>query len=178
MSEAPRNTPSILRSELALGIGAATTGLFYLFGGEWLSDLSSVGWSLLLFAWLFGVMLWLSFSVVRHADCLATRLGEPYGTLILTLAVISIEVTMIAAVMLTGDNNPTLARETMFAVLMIVLNGMVGITLLVGGLRHREQDYNLAGANAFLSVIIPLRCWGWCCRGSPSRRPTLRRHSN
>jgi len=101
-------------------------------------------------------MLWLAFNVVRHADSLAVTLGEPYGTLILTLSVISIEVIMISAVMLTGENNPTLARDTLFSVLMIVLNGMTGLTLLVGALRHKEQIYNLKGATAYLGVIIPL----------------------
>ena len=106
--------------------------------------------------WLFVVILWSAFAVVRHADSLAGRLGEPYGTLILTLAVISIEVMMIAAVMVTGGDKPSLARDTMYAVVMIALNGMVGVTLLLGGLRHREQQYNLQGANAFLAVIVPL----------------------
>ncbi|MCA9102058.1 MAG: hypothetical protein KDA63_12935, partial [Planctomycetales bacterium] len=157
----PQAAPSnLFRSELALWAGAATTVAFYAFGGDWLADLHGVARSLLLFAWLFAVMLWLSFSVVRHADCLAVKLGEPYGTLILTLSVISIEVTMISAVMLTGENNPYLARDTMFAVLMIVLGGMVGLTLLVGGIRHHEQSYNLAGANSFLSVIIPMAVLG------------------
>jgi Ca2+:H+ antiporter len=95
-------------------------------------------------------------SVVRHADHLAARLGEPYGTLILTLSVTFIEVICISAVMLHGLNNPTLARDTLFAVIMIVLNGMVGLSLIVGGWRHREQHYNLQGANAYLGVIIPL----------------------
>ena len=110
----------------------------------------------MLFFWLFGTMLWCAFGVVRHADCLAELLGEPYGTLILTLAVTVIELSLIATVMLHGANDPTLARDTMFAVLMIVLNGMVGLALLLGALRHREQHYNLQGAKAFLAVIIPL----------------------
>jgi Ca2+:H+ antiporter len=96
------------------------------------------------------------FSVVRHADHLAVRLGEPYGTLILTLVVTAIEVTSISTIMLHGENNPTLARDTIFAVVMVILNGMVGLSLLAGGWRHREQQYNFQGANAYLSVIIPL----------------------
>lgn len=115
-----------------------------------------LGGSLGVLAVLFAGMMWCAFSVVRHAECLATLLGEPYGTLILTLAVIGIEVALISAVMLSGDAKPTLARETMFSVVMIVLNGLVGLCLLVGGLRHRNQTYNLQGANAFLSVLIPL----------------------
>ncbi|MHC4403430.1 MAG: calcium:cation antiporter [Planctomycetota bacterium] len=156
----PAAVGDVLRSELALWFGAVTTLVFFLFGSAWLGDLSETIWYLSMLGWLFAAMMWLSFSVVRHADCLAIKLGEPYGTLILTLSVISIEVVMISAAMLTGGDNPTLARETMFAVLMIVLNGMVGLTLLVGGLRHHEPEYNLQGTSAFLSVIIPLAVLG------------------
>jgi Ca2+:H+ antiporter len=87
---------------------------------------------------------------------LSGLLGEPYGTLILTISVISIEVSVISAVMLAGGSGPTLARDTMLAVLMIVLNGMVGVSLVIGGIRYREQDYNLPGARAFLAVLITL----------------------
>ena len=149
-------TPGILRSELALWVGAVTTVVFTVFAEALLSDLSNPLFSGGLFIWLFLVMLWLAFGVVRHADGLAILLGEPYGTLILTVSVISIEVIMISAIMLTGENNPTLARDTLFSVLMIVLNGMVGFTLLLGALRHHEQAYNLKGASAYLTVIIPL----------------------
>jgi len=143
------------RSEVSLGVGVAAAFVFGLYGPGWMADASSfelLGMTGVLFA----VILAAAFGVVRHADALAVLLGEPYGTLILTLSVISIEVMMISAVMLTGADNPTMARETMYAVVMIVLNGMVGLTLLLGGLRHHEQEYNLRGANAFLAVIVPL----------------------
>jgi Ca2+:H+ antiporter len=153
-------TSGVFKSEMALWCGILTTAAFLMFGYDMLGDLSSSVRFLLLFGWLFAVMLWLSFGVVRHADCLAVILGEPYGTLILTLAVISIEVVMISAVMITGDNVPTLARDTMFAVLMIILNGLLGLTLLLGGLKHREQEYNLAGAKTYLGVIVPLAVLG------------------
>ncbi len=145
-----------LRAEAPLVFVVATMVAFLVFGGGWLTDLSDPRWLALMFAWLFATILWAALKVVHHADCLAVKLGEPYGTLILTISVISIEVLMISALMLSGSNNPTLARDTMFAVIMIVLNGMVGLTLLLGALRHGEQDYNLQGANAYLSVIIPL----------------------
>lgn len=150
----------IFKSEMALWVGILTTLVFFTVGKNWLMDLSNPLKYGFIFIWLFVVMLWLSFGVVRHADCLAIILGEPYGTLILTLAVISIEVIMIAAVMLTGENNPTLARDTMFSVLMIVLNGMLGLTLLMGGLRHHEQEYSLSGASAYLGVLFPLAVLG------------------
>lgn len=149
-------TLEILRSEPALWVGALTTILFTIYADALLSDLSNPLVSGVLFVSLFLVMLWLAFGVVRHADSLAVLLGEPYGTLILTVSVISIEVIMIAAIMLTGENNPTLARDTLFSVLMIVLNGMVGFTLIMGALRHSQQAYNLKGASAYLAVIIPL----------------------
>ena len=151
---------AVFKSEMALWCGILTTAVFLMFGYDMLGDLSSSVRFLLLFGWLFAVMLWLSFGVVRHADCLAVILGEPYGTLILTLAVISIEVVMISAVMITGDNVPTLARDTMFAVLMIILNGLLGLTLLLGGLKHREQEYNMTGAKTYLGVIVPLAVLG------------------
>ena len=110
----------------------------------------------LVFVWLFAVVLGSSLRVVEHADHLADRLGEPYGTLLLTLSVTFIEVASIAAVMAHGEANPTLARDTMFAVVMIILNGMVGLSLFMGGWIHREQVYNLQGANSYLGVIIPL----------------------
>jgi Ca2+:H+ antiporter len=75
---------------------------------------------------------------------------------VLTLSVIAIEVSLLASIMLHGENNPTLARDAMFATLMIVLNGMVGAALLMGALRYWEQEYNLAGARAFLMVIAAL----------------------
>lgn len=148
--------PSLIKGEARLLLGIATLVFFLLWGGDWLGVLSGWAFPLVIFGWLFAAMLWLSFGVVHHADCLAIKLGEPYGTLILTLSVISIEVVMISAVMLTGAENPALGRDMMFAVLMIVLNGLVGISLLCGSLRHSEQVHNLQGANTFLVVLIPL----------------------
>ncbi|MEO1089485.1 MAG: calcium:proton antiporter [Pseudomonadota bacterium] len=136
--------------------GAATTILFTLYGNVWLADLANPWTTGLLFAWLFAVMLWSAFGVVRHADGLADLVGEPLGTLVLTLSVISIEVALISAIMLTGDAVPELARDTMLAVVMIVLNGMVGVALLIGGFKHKEQAFNLEGARIYLVVLVPL----------------------
>lgn len=106
------------------------------------------------------VILAAAMGIVRHADVLAHRLGEPAGTLLLTLAITGLEVAMVAFVMSTGADKPTLARDTIFAVVMLVLNGFMGLALLLGGLRHREQPYNLQGANAFLVMILPLTILG------------------
>jgi Ca2+:H+ antiporter len=113
-----------------------------------------------MFVWLFAAILLSAFSVVHHAESLAEILGEPLGTLILTLSVTGVEVMMIAALMYTGHGSSSLARDAMFAVVMLVLNGMVGLCLLLGGLRYHEQTYNLQGANAFLAVIVPLTVLG------------------
>jgi Ca2+:H+ antiporter len=150
----------VLRGEAAVLTGLVTTALLWGFGHHLPAPAEGGAIGAIVFAWIFGVMLWGTFAVVRHADALAERLGEPYGTLILTMSATAIEVTMISTVMLHGANNPSLARDTMFAVLMIVLNGMAGLTLLVGALRHREQDFNLQGAGAFLNLLIPLTVLG------------------
>jgi Ca2+:H+ antiporter len=128
--------------------------VFLLYGDTPFARLAEPTWLAFIFLWLFMAVLGSALSICRHAEQLASRLGEPYGTLLLTLSFV--EVTSIATVMLHGANNPTLARDTLFAVAMIILNGMVGLSLLVGGWRHREQQYNLQGANAYLRVIIPL----------------------
>lgn len=137
-------------------VGLLATGLVYVFQAPLLGDLNNYPLTLFMFAAIFGVMLWCAFAVVRHADAIAARLDEPYGTLVLTISVIVIEVSLMAAIILHGENNPTLARDAMFATLMIVLNGMVGTALLMGGLRYWEQEYNLEGARAFLVVIASL----------------------
>lgn len=92
----------------------------------------------------------------HHAEHLALRFGEPYGTLMLTLSAISLEIATVVTVMLHNADNPAFGRDTMFSVVMIVLNGIIGVALLVGGICHHEQTYNLRGAKAFLSLLIPL----------------------
>lgn len=96
------------------------------------------------------------FAAVHHADVIAHRTGEPFGTLILTAAVTVIEVALILSIMLAGDGSTTLARDTVLAVLMIVCNGLVGLCLIVGGLRYGEQGFRLPGASAYLVVLMPL----------------------
>jgi Ca2+:H+ antiporter len=101
---------------------------------------------------LFGTV----FAAVHHAEVIAERIGEPFGTLLLTLSVTIIEVALIATIMLGDTAVPTLARDTVFAVVMIVCNGLVGICILLGGLRYREQDFQISGANLYLSVLAVL----------------------
>ncbi|TMA25862.1 MAG: hypothetical protein E6J87_22470 [Deltaproteobacteria bacterium] len=151
---------ALLRREWPLALGALSTALFLAFGRAWLADLSPPGWYALLLGWLFAAIAICAFGVVRHAESLAVRVGEPLGTLVLTLAMSGMELLIIAAVMVAGPGVSSLARDTMLAIVMIVLNGLVGVSLLLGGLRYHEQTYNLYGANAFLSVIVPLSVLG------------------
>src|SRR6201999_3025246 len=101
---------------------------------------------------LFGTV----FAAVHHAEVIAERIGEPFGTLLLTLSVTIIEVALIATIMLGEKAVPTLARDTVFAVVMIVCNGLVGICIFIGGLRFREQDVQVTGSNLYLSVLCVL----------------------
>ena len=151
MTDMPPRALSWLKTEWPLYFNAATA-IAFLAGGEYLlDDLSHPVRFAFALTWVVLVVLLSAFAVVRHAEHLAARLGEPLGTLILTLAVTGIEVMIIVATMSTGNGSPTLARDAMFAIVMIVLNGLVGLTLLIGGLRYHEQDYNLQGASAFLA---------------------------
>lgn len=150
----------LIRAEYPLLIGFATVAIFFVLGNQ-LNEVTTHPVPLIgIFVWLFAVILWSAVCVVRHADCLAIKLGEPYGTLILTLSAISIEVVMISTAMLHGENNPTLGRDAIFAVIMIALGGLVGLSLMLGGLKYREQHYNIQGVNAYLNVIMALAVLG------------------
>jgi Ca2+:H+ antiporter len=151
---------SAIRAEFPLLAGLVTAAIFFAAGSQLVEIIAHPARLIGVFIWLFGVILWSAICVVRHADGLAIKLGEPYGTLILTLSAISIEVVMISTAMLHGANNPTLGRDAVFAVIMIALNGLVGLSLLLGGLRYREQHYNIQGVNAYLNVIMALAVLG------------------
>ena len=97
------------------------------------------------------------FAAVHHAEIIAHRVGEPFGTLVLAVAVTVIEVALIISLMLAGgEGAATLARDTVFATLMIVCNGALGLCLLVGGLRHRVQTFQVDGAKGALSVLTAI----------------------
>src|SRR5438445_163418 len=133
---------------LAVLLFAAATGLGMSFS-------PSVG-GLLFAAALLVILFGTVFAAVHHAEVIAHRIGEPFGTLLLTLSVTIIEVALIATIMLGDNDVPALARDTVFAVVMIVCNGLVGICIFIGGLRYREQDFQVTGANLYLSVLFVL----------------------
>jgi Ca2+:H+ antiporter len=133
---------------LAVGFFAGAS----LLGVSFTPSAAGVVFAIALLAILFGTV----FAAVHHAEVIAEKIGEPYGTLLLTLAVTIIEVALIATIMLGDKAVPTLARDTVFAVVMIVCNGLVGICILIGGVKYREQDFQVHGANLYLSMLVVL----------------------
>ena len=96
-------------------------------------------------------------AAVHHAEVIAHRIGEPYGTLVLALAVTLIEVALIVSLMIAGGEGASeLARDTVFAAVMIILNGIIGLCLLVGGAKHREQTFSLDGVSAALVALATI----------------------
>jgi Ca2+:H+ antiporter len=97
------------------------------------------------------------FAAVHHAESIAHRVGEPFGTLVLALAVTLIEVALIVSLMMTGGEEAAgLARDTVFAAVMIILNGIIGLCLLVGGVMHREQSFGLEGVSAAFAALATI----------------------
>jgi Ca2+:H+ antiporter len=133
---------------LAVLLFAAVTATGYKFT----PSATGLAFAALLLLILFGTV----FAAVHHAEVVAERIGEPFGTLLLTLSVTIIEVALIATIMLGEQTVTTLARDTVFAVVMIVCNGLVGLCILAGGLRYREQDIQVSGSSLHLSVLSVL----------------------
>ena len=96
-------------------------------------------------------------AAVHHAEVVAHRVGEPFGTLILALAVTVIEVALILSMMLAGGAEAAaLPRDTIFAAIMIIGNGAMGLCVVVGGIRHREQTFRLEGATSGFAALVAL----------------------
>lgn len=152
------NKERLLFHELPLWLSWATVAAYLGFdcSDHWLSNLGHPLIFSILFLWLFLMVIWNSFEVAHHVEKLGESLREPLSTLILTLSVTSIEIITIVNVMLIGNASPVLARDTMYSIIMIGLNGIVGLSLLLGGIRYNEQRYNLHGSIEFTSVILVL----------------------
>jgi Ca2+:H+ antiporter len=96
-------------------------------------------------------------AAVQHAETLAHRIGEPIGSVVLAIAVTVIEVSLIISLMLNGDKGESaLARDTVFAAVMIILNGMIGLCILLGGIRHCEQSFGLQGITSALTILVAI----------------------
>jgi Ca2+:H+ antiporter len=146
MSAHPMPFSSWIFPSLAVLFFVVSTAL----GLSYQPNIGGLVFAIVLLVILFGTV----FAAVHHAEIIAARIGEPYGTLLLTLAVTIIEVVLIATLMLGDNPNPALARDTVFAVVMIVCNGLVGICILAGGLKFREQDIQVPGVNLYLCVLV------------------------
>ena len=129
-------------------------GLFHFFHVDPAS--TPIGFILLGFVVLLGVIIFASFGVLAEANALAKRLGEPYGSLILTLSVVVIEVVLIAAVMLGPSPAPTIARDSIYSVMMIILNLVVGVAIVIGARRNGPQQFNPGGTRIYLVLITTL----------------------
>ncbi|GAB3633629.1 calcium:proton antiporter [Microbacterium shaanxiense] len=105
---------------------------------------------------IIAVILVCAFGVVKQAEALAHRLGDPYGSLVLTLSIVLIEVILISAVMLGPGEHATIARDSVMAVSMIILNLVIGLALLLGGIRHGGMSHNRTGTSAYLAMLIVL----------------------
>jgi Ca2+:H+ antiporter len=139
-----------LSKEYALFISLITLGLFTVY--EHTLSQTSVG-NIAGFLILFVVIIYASMAVAHHAEMLAEKFGEPYGTLILTMSAVIVEV-MIIAIMMLHSENPVLARDTIYAAIMLDINGLLGIAAIIGGLKFGEQPYNVDSSNSYMSMLL------------------------
>lgn len=129
---------------------------FMMFGHSLVSDTMSLMIATIVFSILLFTIIGAAFGVVKEADELSHKLGEPYGTLILTLSIATIEVSLISAVMLGPGEFPTIGKDSIFAVMMIIMNLVIGLCILLGGLKYKEQEYNAQGTMSYMTMIIML----------------------
>jgi Ca2+:H+ antiporter len=109
--------------------------------------------NLLGFGILFAVIIYAAMSVAHHAEMLAEKFGEPYGTLILTISAVIVEMVIIV-IMMMHAHNPELARDTIYSAVMLDINGLLGIAAIIGGLKYGEQPYNVDSSNSYLSMLL------------------------
>lgn len=140
-----------LKAELPILLALAMLGIGFTLEHAAIEQGGAGLWGLL--ALVLATIIGVAFRIAHHAEVLAIRLGEPFGTLILTLAAVSVEV-VILVVLLQGTPNPTLARDTVFAAVMFDINGILGLAAIVGGLKHGQTKYNISSANAFVAMLL------------------------
>jgi Ca2+:H+ antiporter len=141
----------LIKSEFPIALALIVLGLGFVLEHSAVEQGGMMLWGLLLV--ILGAIIGVAFRIAHHAEVLAIRFGEPYGTLLLTLAAVSVEV-VILVVLLQGAPNPTLARDTVFAALMFDINGILGLAAIVGGLKHGSSKYNVDSANSFTAMLI------------------------
>ena len=133
--------------------------------GHWTWAAPAAGWAAIAVsglaampsALLAAVLIATVLAAVHHAELIAHRVGEPFGTFLLAVAVTVIELGLIVTLMsAAGEDAATLARDTVFAAVMIILNGLVGTCILIGAIRHREQSFKQTGVSAALATLCAL----------------------
>ena len=154
MSSGKAPTQPTWKAEIPLAVGAISGAASLLgFGpGASAAGPSSVVWSV----WIVLCLVVCAVRAMAHADRLAERFGEPVGTIVLTIAAITIEVASVCALMLGEGGSDTAARDSMFAVIMLILNGLVGGCMLFGSWKRGEQRFNADSASAYLPLVIAL----------------------
>lgn len=146
------NTPAWTWLIPLAGIALFIIATFLGFDETFASSTSGLIIAALLLPFLMGVV----FAAVYHAEDAAHQTGEPIGTLILTIAVTVIELALIVSLMISGKATATLVRDTVYAVIMIIMTGVVGLCISVGGLRYREQRFDITSTKIYLAVLIVL----------------------
>ena len=109
--------------------------------------------NLLGFGILFVVIMYSAMSVAHHAEMLAEKFGEPYGTLILTISAVIVEIVIIVIMMMHAES-PVLARDTIYSAIMLDINGLLGVAAIIGGIKYGEQPYNVDSSNSYLSMLL------------------------
>jgi Ca2+:H+ antiporter len=140
-----------LKTEMPIVVALVVLGLGFMLEHSAVHSGGVALWGLLLI--ILVAVIGVAFRIAHHAEVLAIRFGEPYGTLILTLAAVSVEV-VILVVLLQGTPNPTLARDTVFSAIMFDINGILGIAAIVGGLKHGSTKYNVDSASSFIAMLL------------------------
>ncbi len=105
------------------------------------------------FITLFAVIIYSALNVAHHAEILAHKYGEPYGTLILTFSAVVVEIVIIV-IMMMHQENPFLVRDTIYSAVMLDINGLLGVAAIVGGIKYGEQQYNVDSTNSYMSMIL------------------------
>lgn len=144
-------TLKYIGAEMPMTLALGTMGLGYSLEHVAMQHGGAVLWGLLLV--ILVAIIGVAFRIAHHAEILALRFGEPYGTLILTLAAVSVEV-VILVVLLNGAPNPTLARDTVFAAIMFDINGILGLAAILAGMKHGSSKYNVDSANSFIAMLL------------------------
>jgi len=149
-----RHAGRIVGREIAIALGLASGAAVL---AHWSppgppAGAANMAWT----AWLVAAILACAFRAMSHADELAERLGEPIGTILLTVSAITIEVAAVSAMMIGSQADTKVARDTMFSVLMLILNLLLGAAMIAGGKRETEQEFNAQSAAAYLPLVIAL----------------------